>query len=167
MIIIDDLFDTVPEWRYDEIVRWWNLGSIHDNWDLAEALIDVAADYFNLESTIGYENWAHNRPYNYPSLHVDRDEKLFEEQGIQIEPLCSIIYYPFIKDLKGGKLISPKNWQVTPKQNRVVMFGPGVPHIVEDFTGGRISFMVNPWHVPVVQSAEDVNYSHKLEKNIP
>ena len=41
--------------------------------------MEVAADYFNLEATIGYENWAHNRPYNYPSLHVDKDEKLYEE----------------------------------------------------------------------------------------
>ena len=156
MIIIDNLFDTVPEWKYDEIVSWWNLGSVHANWDLAEALIDVAADYFNLENTVGYENWAHNRPYDYPSLHVDKDERLFEEQDILRHPLCSIIYYVYINNLEGGDLVSPNNWRVTPKQNRVVIFGPEVPHIVEDFTGGRISFMVNPWSTPVVQSSEDV-----------
>lgn len=156
MIIIDDLFDPIPDFTYDEIVRWWELGSFHDNCDLAEALIAVAEDYFDLESAIGYENWAHNRPYEYPSLHVDKDERLYEEQDILRHPLCSIIYYPSIDNLKGGELVSPDSWQVTPKQNRVVMFGPEVPHVVENFTGHRISFMVNPWAVPVVQSSEDV-----------
>ena len=156
MIIIDDLFKYTPGWSYDEVVRWWKLGSLHENSDIAESLLEVAADYFNLEATIGYENWAHNRPYNYPSLHVDKDERLYEEQEILRMPICSIIYYVHVKDLKGGDLVSPDSWRVTPKPNRVVMFGPNVPHMVEDFTGQRISIMVNPWAEEVTQSAEDV-----------
>ena len=35
---------------------------------------------------------------------------------------------------------------ITPKQNRLVIFGPGRKHYVQDFTGDRFSVNINPWN---------------------
>jgi len=56
MIIIDDLFKYTPGWSYDEVVRWWKLGSLHENSDIAESLLEVAADYLVI-LPISYGAW--------------------------------------------------------------------------------------------------------------
>ena len=47
--------------------------------------------------------------------------------------------------MKGGELLLGSD-KILPKTNRLVIFAPGIPHNVEDFTGERISMMVNPWN---------------------
>ena len=48
-------------------------------------------------------------------------------------------------DLNGGLLNIENNIFVKPKTNRFVLFSPGLLHGVEEFTGKRSSFLVNPW----------------------
>ena len=114
---------------------------LYDNF--SHAMLNVARQYFDLETCVGYEFWTRLNTCVY-DWHRDRDERLFDEQGITSYPLCSIIYYPHIENMKGGQLLLESD-VITPKTNRMVVFPSGVLHNVESFTGNRISMMVNAW----------------------
>ena len=34
---------------------------------------------------------------------------------------------------------------ITPKTNRMIIFAAGARHYVEDFSGHRVSMLINPW----------------------
>lgn len=69
----------------------------------------------------------------------------------------TFVYYVEISDnFSGGKLIIyQKNTnnilkEVSPKQNRLVIFDSDLEHEVSEFTGDRISVILNPWDQPPV-----------------
>ena len=72
-----------------------------------------------------------------------KDEKLADE-GILKFPLCSIVYYSCVKSLLGGRLYVEDDI-ITPKTNRMIIFAAGARHYVEDFSGHRVSMLINPW----------------------
>ena len=114
-----------------------------ENSDFIYSLQLVADLHFPMEDVWGYEIWEKNNESS--PLHYDKDESLYERRDILSYPICSIIYYYEVKDLVGGELVSPGNWSVTPKHNRLVIFEPGVPHEVLAFTGTRKAVLVNFW----------------------
>ena len=60
-------------------------------------------------------------------------------------PVCSLVFYTEIKDLQGGELIV-EDTIITPKENRLVIFSPGLLHKVNEFEGKRVSLSINPWN---------------------
>ena len=79
-------------------------------------------------------------------MNFDQDEQLAAKTNQTRFPLCSMVYYVKVNDLKGGKLHIEDDI-ITPKTNRLVIFSPQLNHCVDPFIGDRISFCVNPWSV--------------------
>lgn len=104
-------------------------------------LIKQASRFFDLDSMVGCEYWAHYG--TRPEWHIDKDEKLQHETGEVACPLCSIVYYAQV-DVVGGAF-QTESITVRPVTNRMVVFSPGVLHGVEAYTGTRLSVAVNPW----------------------
>ena len=101
-----------------------------------------------------------------------------------IFPLCSIVYYLQIEDLVNGELRISHNDEIQlnstntlyeevranrldhkiddiiiPKTNRAVMFSPGKFHTVNEFTGKRISMIINPWNISKYKYPEHTKQS--------
>ena len=112
--------------------------------DFCIKMIQIANEFYDLSSYVGYEFWTRlNRCVG--GWHRDKDEKLYDEKKILSYPLCTIIYYPHVHNMEGGELLLGDD-KILPKTNRLVIFAPGIRHNVEDFTGDRISMMINPWN---------------------
>jgi hypothetical protein len=107
-------------------------------------LVEIAKNYFNLESLAGCEYWAHYG--TKPDWHVDKDELLMKRTGKLATPIISMVYYAEVKDLIGGKFMT-KTETIIPVANRLIMFSPNVLHGVEEYTGTRLSVAINPWLV--------------------
>ena len=124
--------------------KWYSLDEDHIFRDLCLQVMVKAHRYVDLTSCIGYEMWTQNntRPR---SRHQDKDEQLENKTGKISFPLCSLIYYPLVKNLRGGQL-EVDNAIITPKTNRLIIMGPGMWHSVREFSGNRISFLINPWN---------------------
>jgi hypothetical protein len=105
---------------------------------IAPNLLQFASQFFDLKNTIGYERWG-SVDGNPKEWHIDKDEN-----NISNYPLCTIIYYPEVKDIIGGKLLT-KYESIIPKTDRLIMFSPGLLHAVEPFIGSRITVVYNPW----------------------
>ena len=103
----------------------------------------IASKYFDFSKIVGYEFWGQNNT-KPGTWHYDKDEKLYSKENKLVFPVCSTIYYLEVSDLVGGRLFV-ENDVITPKTNRLVLFPPGKYHAVEDFTGKRVSLLVNPW----------------------
>ena len=127
---------------------------LYDNFCLS--MINLASQYYNLTSAIGYEFWTRLNTC-VEGWHRDKDEKLFDEKNILSFPLCTIIYYPHVDNLKGGELLLG-NDKILPKTNRMVIFASGISHNVENFTGDRISMMVNPWAKLITSKVYESNF---------
>ena len=150
-VVIDDVLDaesvskikkSIDESTRDPFFYTMNDNHLYDNFCLA--MINIASDFYDLSSSVGYEFWTRlNRCVS--DWHCDKDEKLYDEQKIVSYPLCTIIYYPHVDNMRGGELLLGSD-KILPKTNRLVIFAPGIPHNVESFTGDRISMMVNPWN---------------------
>ena len=125
--------------------RWYSLDEEHVFQDFCIQMINVASNFFDLTSCKGYEFWSHNNT-EPRGWHIDQDEQLKGTTGQTRFPLCSMIYYVKIKDLKGGKLHIEDDI-ITPKSNRMVIFSPKLNHCVEPFMGERITLCVNPWSI--------------------
>ena len=125
--------------------KWFSIDEEHLFQDFCIQMINLAGNFFDLNSCIGYEFWTHNntRPRGW---HIDQDEKLVNTTGQTSFPLCSVVYYVKVKDLKGGKLHIEDDI-ITPKSNRMVIFSPKLNHFAESFMGDRIVLCVNPWSV--------------------
>ena len=149
-VIIDNVLDSdsvsrlkesIDESTRDPFFYMMSDRHLYDNFSLS--MIEIAKQFYDLSSSVGYEFWTRlNRCVG--GWHCDKDERLYDEQKIVSYPLCTIIYYPHV-DMKGGELLLGDD-KILPKTNRMVIFAPGVPHNVKDFTGERISMMVNPWN---------------------
>ena len=125
--------------------RWYSLDEEHIFTDFCVQMVNVASNFYDLTSCIGYEFWSQNntRPQNW---HIDQDEQLVAKTNQTRFPLCSMVYYVKVNDLKGGKLHIEDDI-ITPKTNRLVVFSPQLNHCVVPFVGDRISLCVNPWSV--------------------
>tara|TARA_S200000501_G_scaffold310323_1_gene300512 strand:+ start:3013 stop:3504 length:492 start_codon:yes stop_codon:yes gene_type:complete len=125
--------------------RWYSFAEDHIFRDFCVQMINVAGNFYDLTSCKGYEFWSQNntRPQDW---HIDQDEQLVAKTNQTRFPLCSMVYYVKVNDLKGGKLHIEDDI-ITPKTNRLVIFSPQLNHCVDPFIGDRISFCVNPWSV--------------------
>ena len=149
-VVIDNVLDfdsvsrlkeSIDESTRDPFFYMMSDRHLYDNFSLS--MIEIAKQFYDLSSSVGYEFWTRlNRCVG--GWHCDKDERLYDEQKIVSYPLCTIIYYPHVS-MKGGELLLGDD-KILPKTNRMVIFAPGIPHNVEDFTGERISMMVNPWN---------------------
>ena len=109
----------------------------------------IAGDYFDLSNLVGYEAWIHNNTIpigdNDDGWHKDRDELSYHVKKVFRFPICSMVFYTDIKNLQGGELLV-EDTTITPKENRLVLFGPGYNHKVNEFEGTRVSLSINPWN---------------------
>ncbi len=120
---------------FDETVR---------SGSLVSSILKSAAKHFDLSKMVGFEYWAH---YNSGvGWHYDKDEVMYNETGVLRLPLCGIVYYPIIENLSGGWFVTHSE-KVQPRTNRAVMFSADKEHMVERFTGTRLSVSINPWDV--------------------
>jgi hypothetical protein len=128
-------------------VQWFDKNQPHEYYALTSKLIDVAKQFYNLTDYIGYEFWTqHNsRPNGW---HHDKDESYHANTSKLKFPICSIVYYLIVENLKGGKLHLEKDI-ITPEENKLIIFAPGVEHYVEEFEGNRCSVLINPWAEPL------------------
>lgn len=106
------------------------------------ACVQQASKNFDLGGMVGVEVWSNGN--SAVDWHYDKDEKLIKLTNEIKTPLCNIVYYAKVDNLIGGKLLT-KTEQITPKQNRLVIFSSNTYHKVEDFQGQRIAISVNPW----------------------
>ena len=153
-IILDNVFD-------DDLIEhflkklsnkniketWYPLNLSHDYDILCKSLLSECKEYYNLSNYVGYEFWTQNntRPSDW---HYDKDENYYNLTGSYKYPICSIVYYLKVNNLEGGLLHLEDNI-IFPKRNRMVIFPPGICHYVEDFSGERVSILVNPWNYDI------------------
>ncbi len=123
---------------------WYPLDHKHKYKDFCIEILTIASRYFDFSKIIGYEFWSHNNT-KPGTWHYDKDENLYSKEKKLVFPVCSTIYYLEVSDLVGGRLFIENDAVITPKTNRLVIFPPGKYHTVEDFTGKRVSLLVNPW----------------------
>ena len=123
--------------------KWYSLDEKHIFQDFCIQMINLSSQMYDLTSCVGYEFWTHYNtiPRNW---HIDKDEQLKIKTGQTRFPLCSMVYYVYVDELRGGKLHIEDD-VITPKSNRLVIFSPGKYHCVEPFLGKRITLCVNPW----------------------
>jgi len=123
--------------------KWYSLDEKHIFQDFCIQMINLSSQMYDLTSCVGYEFWTHYNtiPRNW---HIDKDEQLKIKTGHTRFPLCSMVYYVYVDELRGGKLHIEDD-VITPKSNRLVIFSPGKYHCVEPFLGKRITLCVNPW----------------------
>ena len=133
-------------------IYWFDWDQDHPCKEACMTLLEIGGKYIDISSAIGYETWIriNTRPAGW---HCDQDDRLNLTQNKTSYPLCSMVYYPFVaNDLEGGRLEFEDGRIIEPKTNRLVVFGPGIRHNVEEnFVGDRIAFALNPWPKPICQ----------------
>jgi hypothetical protein len=159
---------------------WFLLDTKHYFQDFCLSVINLAGSYYNLSTCGGYEFWIHHHT-KPPTWHIDNDERRRDENNAMIFPLCSIVYYLQVENLMGGELKISHNNDVqlnstnavyeevrnncldnksddiiVPKTNRMVMFSAGKFHMVNSFTGNRITLVINPWDVSKYKYSQDI-----------
>ena len=144
-------------------IYWFDWDQDHPCKEACMTLLEIGGKYIDISSAIGYETWIriNTRPAGW---HCDQDDRLNLTQNKTSYPLCSMVYYPFVADdLEGGRLVFEDGRIIEPKTNRLVVFGPGIRHNVEeDYIGDRISFALNPWPKPICQ---ELCFENKYEQS--
>ena len=91
--------------RIDDLdVFWFAWDEEHRGRKYLMRLLDIAKDYFDLSSAIGYETWIRmsTRPRDW---HRDHDDRLEMTTGELKYPICTTCYYPYVADnVKDGRL---------------------------------------------------------------
>lgn len=125
-------------------MRWVDgtFGELLDLQSPLSQILKAASRAFDLSGMAGIEQWSHYG--TKPDWHVDKDEALHKRTGKLACPICSIVFYADVDNLFGGSFMT-REMTVTPKTNRLVVFGPNVLHGVEAYHGTRMSVAVNPW----------------------
>jgi len=133
-------------------IYWFDMDQDHPCKKECMTLLEIGGKHIDISSAIGYETWIriNTRPAGW---HCDQDDRLNLTENKTSYPLCSMVYYPYVdEDLKGGKLEFEDGRKFTPKTNRLIVFGPGIRHNVEEnYVGDRISLALNPWPRPICQ----------------
>jgi len=124
---------------------WHDVNSRHDNSMMCNEIIRHAGKYFDTSNLVGYDYWSHTntRPMQW---HYDKDEVAYTSKGMTRYPICSTVFYLEIENLSDGKLQFKNGVEITPIENRLVVFSPGLYHGVEQFKGVRTSININPWN---------------------
>jgi hypothetical protein len=160
MIVLDNVFSTIPVVALHEKVLYFAKEEQQQNSKLAESLLEIASQYYDLLNYVGYEMWCHAKNFKRSVYHIDKDEIAYEKYGEIRTPICSIIYYLDVKDLEGGRLIFPsKAAPIVPETNRLVIFDKKIAHKVEQWTGSRVSIMINPWSEEIREPNVQTTYS--------
>ena len=130
---------------------WHSVGSDHGNQYMCYEICRQAGKYFNVSEMIGYDYWTHTntRPMQW---HYDKDESAYLKMGMTRYPICSTVYYLEVCGLVNGSLQFKNGVEVTPQENRLVIFSPGLYHGVEQFEGVRTSININPWNTRLYHS---------------
>tara|TARA_R100000742_G_C4222822_1_gene46171 strand:+ start:110 stop:631 length:522 start_codon:yes stop_codon:yes gene_type:complete len=117
----------------------------HSNRYMCDEILRHAGKYFNISNMVGYDYWSHTntRPMQW---HYDKDEIAYTSIGMTRYPICSTVFYLEVEKLIDGKLQFKNGVEVTPKENRLIVFSPGLYHGVEQFEGIRTSININPWN---------------------
>lgn len=137
---VADYFQTTTE--KEQVWVDTNIQSVHTDQSPAYLLLKEASRFFDLSDMQGFEYWCHNG--TRPDWHFDKDELLMNRSGNIKMPICSIVYYAFVKDLQGGWFVTETE-RIKPKTNRLIIFSPGTFHTVEFYIGKRVSVAINPW----------------------
>tara|TARA_R100000742_G_C4268266_1_gene86629 strand:+ start:884 stop:1402 length:519 start_codon:yes stop_codon:yes gene_type:complete len=127
----------------------WHLADCeHDNSEMCNQILRHAGKYFDISKMVGYDYWTHTntRPMQW---HYDKDEIAYTTKGVTRYPICSTVFYLEVENLSNGKLQFKNGVEVTPRENRLVLFSPGLYHGVEQFKGLRTGINVNPWKTPL------------------
>lgn len=114
-----------------------------------KSLYGHASQYVDLSKAVGIEYWSQNNTRPKQDWHKDWNEEQWQTVRNLHFPLCSIVYYPLIANLKGGDL-RLEDVVITPKTNRMVVMPPNTFHQVDEFEGTRLSFLINVWDKPIV-----------------
>lgn len=105
-------------------------------------ILEHAKQAIDLDLMVGCEYWANIDTKT--GWHKDTDERLLYSTGKEQFPICSCVYYAEVNNLIGGDLVF-ETLRISPVVNRLVIFSPNLLHVVEDFSGARMSVAVNPW----------------------
>lgn len=145
MVILYDVFDDETRQAFidfnyerpeDGDEKFYHLGTNPYH----EKVIDIAREYFDLSEAIGYEMWCNLSQLH---MHQDKDERKIEK-GILSLPLCSIVYYPLVNIVSGGKFITDC-LNYTPKQNSLIIFTSSIFHMSSFYNGKRMAIAINPF----------------------
>lgn len=146
IVVLDDVFDPDVHREFVDALpdlptrdTWFEAGS-HA---LTERILAVVRRFVDLSGMGGYEMHVNTHS---PYRHHDKDEVLYETQGVFSYPMCGIAYYPVLRDLIAGELMFPEDGvTVQPVVNRLVLFSPELLHEGVPHRGTRVSIGVNPW----------------------
>jgi len=133
-------------WKEGE--GWHDIDCSHKNSEMCHQILRHAEKYFDTSNLIGYDYWSHTntRPMHW---HYDKDEIAYTTKGVTRYPVCSTVFYLEVENLSDGKLQFKNGVEITPIENRLVIFSPGLYHGVEQFKGVRTSININPWNKPL------------------
>jgi hypothetical protein len=150
IIIVDDylkeslIVEVLDNLKNNNISEtWFDKNQSHTYSLLCQTLLFESSKYYDLKNYSGYEFWTQNntKPRTW---HVDKDEYCHFNTGIYKFPICTVVFYLKVNNLSGGTLCL-KDCNIVPKTNRLIIFSPGIWHNVEEFTGERVSIIINPW----------------------
>tara|TARA_R100001015_G_C4488213_1_gene66578 strand:+ start:39 stop:557 length:519 start_codon:yes stop_codon:yes gene_type:complete len=127
---------------------WHDIDCSHKNSQMCNQILRHAGKYFDTSNLIGYDYWSHTntRPMQW---HYDKDEIAYTTKGVTRYPICSTVFYLEIENLVDGTLQFKNGVEITPIENRLVIFSPGLYHGVSQFKGVRTSININPWNKPL------------------
>lgn len=119
--------------------------------DIETEILEFGALFYDMSKAVCAELWS-NPNIVVPNWHIDKDEKYYHDTGKFKFPLCTLVYYAHVdEDLEGGRIIMYEDQQlaIKPKSNRLIVFPSNVPHVVEPFTGQRLSVICCPFDYQV------------------
>jgi hypothetical protein len=144
---IDEIFANYESSRqHDKLLGFSEFVYLENNFhNIFLKFIDYAKNYFNLNKMYGYEFWFNSSSVQGKPWHKDYDINLFKNESKLEYPVCSIVYYLDVDKCDGGTLETDTGFKIEPKKNRIVIFKGDLNHRVTNFTGTRISLVINPW----------------------
>ena len=146
-MVLDQVFDDPTRlaflnFNYQGGPKWYSMG----NNPMHERTIDIARHFFDHNNLVGYEMWRNSTHNFIPEWHVDRDERLAVQEKRYSLPICNIVYYPLVENLKQGGEFYTDDIVITPKTNRLIIMSPGIFHGVKPYDNAiRSVVAINPW----------------------
>lgn len=157
VIILDDVFSEGDLIELDSVGKNINKQGEWHKWDKYGntiytyywLLVHKASSYYDIQKVKGIEVWTHDNSRPTADMnggwHYDKDEYRWSSNKILSFPVCSLVFYLEAENLSGGNLLF-RDISIKPKRNRLVIFGPGIQHRVEEYEGKRFSVNINVWN---------------------
>lgn len=150
LAVIDEALDGASFAELQQ--KFWHNGvSVRPHWvpankipSILKPVVGAAARYYDLRSCEGFEVWTHNG--TRPDWHTDKDEVLSARSGVESFPICSVVLYTSVDGLSGGEF-EAGGVLLTPQENKMLVFGPGLVHRVRPYEGTRCTLAINPWQI--------------------